>query len=58
MLVAVRVDAVTLSGFAGAVVSVGGGGGGGGADCVQAAVVTESVEAGLTLPAVSTARTE
>ena len=63
MLVAVLVDAVTLAGFVGAVVSVEGGGaassaGGGGVVASHAAVVTESVDAGPALPDASTPTTE
>ena len=62
MLVAVLVDAVTLAGFVGAVVSVVEGGGelllGGVVVASHAAVVTESVAAGPTLPDPSTPTTE
>ena len=62
MLVAVLVDAVTLAGFVGAVVSVEGGGGelvgGGGVVASHAAVVTESVDAGPALPDASIPTTE
>ena len=59
MLVAVLVDAVTLAASsAPSCRSAEAASGGGGVDASQAAVVTESVAAGLTLPDASTARTE